>query len=149
MIPGALASSGMGLLLLVTASFRAFSTSGVVALPVGPNRDRLHQYLFAAVLNAVWGPHPDAKPMPTWIRLASKCAFRWPIMWCGVIIGAVSLISAISGIGLQTKPLQWWVCGSLIEIYSHCRNHPDRMVFKCELTIARNLSVSLNARNVS
>ncbi|HAM70600.1 MAG TPA: hypothetical protein DCM86_03040 [Verrucomicrobiales bacterium] len=112
-------------LLLVATILGAFSMSGVVAILVGPSRDRLHQFLFSmlcvasltfifataldAVLLPATGRKANVNLAPERIRtLLTLCDM---VVWT-VIVGALSLVTAIAGFGFVfSRRLGYLICG--------------------------------------
>ena len=99
-------------LLLVATILGAFSMSGVVALLVGPNRDRLHRFLFVALCVAslafIFATALDAVLLPATGRKANANLTPEKIQTllilcdsvvCSVILGAVALVVAGSHFG--------------------------------------------------
>ena len=113
-------------LLLVATIFGAFSMSGVVALLVGPNRDRLHRFLFvtlclaslafifAASLDAVWLPASARKAnsqlSPERLRALLDLG---DYVVEAVVLGAFTLVAAVSGFGFAFSRRLGWVVAAL------------------------------------
>jgi hypothetical protein len=99
-------------LLLVATILGAFAMSGVVAILVGPNRDRLHRFLFCALCLAslafIFATALDAVLLPATGRKANLLlpperiqtlsGLCDGVVWA-VIIGALALVTAIGGFG--------------------------------------------------
>jgi hypothetical protein len=97
--------------LLVATILGAFAMSGVVALLVGPNRDRLHRFLFAALCIAslafIFATALDAVLLPASRRgvnerqpeaVAALLRLGDAVIW-GVIVGALALVVAQAASG--------------------------------------------------
>ena len=109
-------------LLLVATILGAFSMSGVVALLVGPNRDRLHRVLFLglcfASLSFIFATALDAVLLPATGRPANarltpekilELHRLCDIVVYAVIVGAFALLAAISGFGFAFSRRVGWV----------------------------------------
>jgi hypothetical protein len=113
-------------MLLVATILGAFSMSGVVALLVGPHRDRLHRFLFVtlclaslafifataldAILLPVTGRKTNASLPPQ--KLAGLLALGDVVIW-SMIAGALALMVAMGGFGFAfSRRLGWLSAGA-------------------------------------